>query len=343
MATVNGFRGVPWFVGGGAEHSPEVARNMLAIASQRTQGITGTSDLKVTQGDVPGQFVQVGIGSALIRQGQTPVSQQTYSAYAPTVSRVDIVPTGSSSGRSDLVIVRVEDSSASGSPWQAPADIVNGPYVKPIVIQGVAPGTTTLAQANRGGDTAIVLARIDIPASTGTITNGMIVDLRRMAAPRQETQTNILIAPLDPTTLTSATFTNWISQYNPGNIVPEWATHAQTRFWLGGIYTPGPCDGLIRSELWAENFVNAFTGPAQAFDQDVPVAEYGPSPSQSTGGGAMRFSLSGGAFGTVYQYRGQYAYHRIGAQILNRSDRSFITVDGKSSLMFDITFYEKPI
>jgi hypothetical protein len=316
---------------------------MLAIASQRTQGITGTSDMFVAQGDVPGQFVQIGTGSALVRAGNTPVSQQTYSAFAQAASIVGITPTSSGSGRSDLVVCRVEDPYISGSPWQAPSDPALGSFVKFRVIQGVPPGTTTLAQAGRGGDSAIVLARIDIPASTGTITQGMITDLRQMAQPRQKHLINQTVGGISPAnTLTSGTWALWPG-YAPGNIVPEWATHANITFTVDGIYTVGPCDGGIRIELWGPNAQPIIVGAERKFDYDIPVAEYGGTPSTSTGGGAARFGLSGGAYGAVSQFRGQYAFFRLGAYVLNRSDRSPVTLDEKSYVRFEIDFQENPI
>lgn len=342
MATINGFYKTPWFIGGGAVHTPEVARNFASNATGRTHGIIGTPDLKVTQLDVPGTAVKIATGSAVIRVRNTQAAQQSYDAFAETTSQVDVVATGSGAGRSDLVILRVEDPYIAGSTYQSPADPTTATFVRPLIIQGVPAGTTTLAQAGRGGDSAIVLARIDLPASTGTVTNAMITDLRTMAMPRQETQTNFNQNATGPNTLTSTTFTPWPG-YEPANIVPEWATHAQARFWMSGVYTPGPCDGGIRLELWGPNGQNIIYGPEQRFDQDVPIPAYSPGYTGSTGGGATRFSLSGALYGRVDAFRGQPAAFRLAAYKLNRADRAPITVDTGTSLVFDVTFYERPI
>jgi len=336
------FDPVPWAVGGDADLSPEAARNMLAIATGRAKGIIGTPDLAVTPTPVPSTSVRIATGSGLVQLGGTQAAQQSYSFRAPTATDISVAPTGSGGGRSDLVIARVEDPTVAGAPWQMPSNPRVGPYVFPRIISGVPAGTETLAQAGRAGDSAIVLARIDIPANTGTITAGMIKDLRRMALPRQETQTN-MNQNSTTGTLTSDAYIQW-PDYRPGNRVPEWATHAQARAWFTGIKAVGPVDGSMRLELWGDNNVNIAYGNETKYDIDAPIVEYGGTPEGSTGGGAQRFNMTLALYAPVHAFRDQFAYFVTAAHRLpNRPDRGDISVDANTTIMFDITFYERPI
>lgn len=177
-----------WFIGGGAEHSPESARRALYASTGGAEGVGGPNDLKVVPLETPGQGVRVQIGSALIKSNYVGGETQTYMGTVYQQEYVDTTPTGSAVGRSDMVIMRVEDPFAAGSPYTAPAegDIPLAPYIYIRVISGV-PNTAKRIQDVPGhaNDTAVTLARIDFPASTGTVTSGMIKDMRELAQPRR--------------------------------------------------------------------------------------------------------------------------------------------------------------
>lgn len=221
---------VPWFVGGGAEHSPEVARLLAYAALGGAEGVVSPGDLKVVPLDVPGTQVRVSDGAALILNRATGGDQQTYVARNPDYDTVDIASTGSSGGRSDLIVVRIEDPNMAGEPWQQPADPTVGPYVFTRVIPNV-PNTTTRLQDVAGyeGDSAYTLARIDIPASTGTITSGMIVDLRHLARPRSQRAVYSVANPKADLIALSSAWQALPSVPVTGIQVPTWATHAVIR------------------------------------------------------------------------------------------------------------------
>lgn len=94
---------------------------------------------------------------------------------------VAIAATGSAGGRSDLIVAQVEDPNMAGEPWQTPTNPAVGPYIFTRVIPNVPAGTTSLRPLGYSGRSAIVLARVDLPASTGTVTASMITDLRELA------------------------------------------------------------------------------------------------------------------------------------------------------------------
>lgn len=137
-------------------------------------------DLLVRELEVPGTSVRIAAGACNI-VGREVSWQGTYYGYNIGEDTVAITATDSGGGRSDLVVARAEDPTISGSPWGH--DPATDTLIYTRVIAGVDPGTTELPP---GEGSAIVLARIDIPVSTATITQDMITDLRQMAQPRRE-------------------------------------------------------------------------------------------------------------------------------------------------------------
>jgi hypothetical protein len=162
----------------GAEHSAQQFRMMIKDLARDNQGVTTGSDLKVTALSTPGAGVQVGDGSAVIAGKISPV-QGYYNAYNIGSDTVDIAATGGT-GRSDMLVLRVEDPDYEGD--RNPG----GENPDPIVFFEVIPNVSSSATTVPAGYSAVPLARIDIPASTATITNAMIKDLRQVANPRRE-------------------------------------------------------------------------------------------------------------------------------------------------------------
>lgn len=217
-----------WFIGGGAEHTPESARRLVYASTGGSEGVGSVSDLKVLPLAVPGGGVRVVTGSALIRSNYVGGSTQTYMGSVYEQETVTIAPTGSSGGRSDLIIMRVEDPFAAGSPWSAPTEVESAPYVHIRVVSGVPSGTTRVQNVTgHANDTAITLARVDIPASTGTVTSAMIKDLRQLAQGRNKE--DVFHVPSGVTTtldLVASSVVPWPANTFARVEIPEWATHA---------------------------------------------------------------------------------------------------------------------
>lgn len=229
------FDPVPWFVGGGAEHSPDVARLVAHAATGGASGVISSTDLRVTEMPAPTGTVRVYPGACVIPNTYPGVTQQSYMARSASVTDLPVTPTGSAGGRSDMVIVRVDDPQFGGA---VPADPVSGPYVKAQIIEGVA-GDATDPSAYVSYP-AIALARIDLPANTATVTTAMITDLRKMPLPRRERR----LLTVQPTTayehLVSAdvnTFVNWPAEAQILVDVPEWATEAVLVGDISGAFT----------------------------------------------------------------------------------------------------------
>ena len=231
------FDPVPFAVGGGAEHSAEVFRTMAFTATGGVEGVAESGDLKVTALPTPGASIRVLPGAALIRSRAVGGAQQTYVARNVTATEVPVSATGSGSGRSDLVAVLIKDPYMAGESWPTPSDPAVGPYVEAVIISNVPAGTTSLqAVTGHANTTGYAVARIDIPASTGTITNAMVKDLRKLAS----TRTEMRVAQASstgsgspwaggepgPDPLTSTTFVTWPSVATWQIPVPAWASKA---------------------------------------------------------------------------------------------------------------------
>lgn len=262
-----GWDSVPWFVGGGAMHSPEVARVLAYVALSGNEGILSPTDLKVRALAVPGGSVTVDPGAAAILCRATGQLHQAYAGRLASQDAMTIAPTSAGAGRSDLVVARVEDPYLAGEPWADPEDPASGPYIFTRIIAGVPATTTTLAQLNLGYS-AIPLARVDIPASTGTITQAMITDLRRVANPRRDRHLDIIF----PTTTTaiSSGWTDWRTVATSRSFaVPAWATQAVITADLSGMAVRGnatvgrlrvatagtAAESTIYDEAWSGNTV----------------------------------------------------------------------------------------
>lgn len=200
----------------GVEVPAAVARAVAYASSGGAEGVVEPEGLKVAPLDVPSTQVRVLPGAALVRNRYAGGSLQTYAVLEQIQQSLPVVATGSAGGRSDLVIVRVTDpefgSGDAGSSFE--------------IVQGV-PGTAGSEYAATLGYPALALARIDIPASTATITDDMIVDLRSVAIPRTK---RVVISKeiTTPAGVESSSFTEWPDE---GVMVevPDWATTAVFR------------------------------------------------------------------------------------------------------------------
>lgn len=331
---------VPWFVGGGAEHSPEVARTLAYAATGGKQGIISAGDLKVTPTSVPGGNVQVTVGSAVIPSRNATGRNQSYIARMNTAETVAVAPTSSSGKRSDLVVIQIEDPWVSGEPWQNPTDPKVGPYVFTRVISNVPAGTTDLNDVSGySGRTAITLARIDIPASTGTITSSMITDLRDLAAPRSERQ--IVKGTIDGTrvTLSNTSWKAWPIKPITGVKIPSWATHAvirvdhTVRFVSGQAYAQfqgflGPAGQQDSTTLFADQLIDS-TGNVGEYRQPFIVPSDGQWPIPS--------SLRGKA--------AQFSFRAKGASTANGETNNYGVIGSSVEDYYfaDITFLERPL
>lgn len=218
-----------WAIDGG-NMTGQIARLFYRSATRNNEGIVEIGDLLVKALTVPDSAVTVGDGAAVAR-GKEILWQGSYWAYNLGSEQVPINPTGASTRR-DLVWLRIEDPTFSGSPWSH--DPAVDTCMSFVVTEGVSAGTTTIPT----GYTGIPLALITIPPNTSAITSGMITDLRFMADPRTKTEMFTVQGIWDPGTDSVGNTINYEQFPNGAEWevdIPTWASQAVVSFSLGGL------------------------------------------------------------------------------------------------------------
>lgn len=224
----------------GAQSSARIARLQLQSGTASGNGVVNSDHMQVRELAVPGTSVRITSGGATIL-GQEATFQGSYFAFNVGDAELPISPTDSTGGRSDLIVLRVEDPGIDGTPWAW------DPSVDPVyyfrVVEGVDPAET-LAPA---GTTAIPLARIDIPASTATITQDMITDVRQSANPRRQRELRVMRGGgledgRNDLADYTADFERW-PQYDWTVTIPTWATQVQVKADWSNVWYPAPIDG----------------------------------------------------------------------------------------------------
>ncbi|MFD5599916.1 hypothetical protein ACFWHR_07640 [Leucobacter sp. NPDC058333] len=291
-----------WFVGGGAEHTAEMVRRDTNAKLGGAEGICAVNDLRVLQQPVAIGAVRVTIGSGYIYSRYSSAINETYMGSVTSQEIVTIPQNAGSGVRRDLVVMRVRDPYVQGSPWEDPGANISDPaaadkaranakYVYIERIPSVPAGTRRLQDvAGYENDTAITLARIDIPAATSAITSSMITDLREVARPRRSEV--VFARPRIAADDTAQRFLNGKlsdgGEYFPGGSgapnqfqvdIPLWATRMiiDAR-WMGIYYAAGrnpygrfwiEFGDEYRDHTWPGKFQLEFS--TQAFGFNAPL------------------------------------------------------------------------
>lgn len=312
------FQTAAWFVDGGADLNGNFMRSALQAACLGAQGVVGALDCIVSQTTPSASAGVLIAGGSVIVLGQEIGLQGTYfSQNVGTDATLTLASTGGSP-RSDLIVVRAEDPTFSGSPWGGPA---SGQILFPRVISGVSSGATTAP----GGISAIALARVDIPASTSVITNAMIHDLRQVAVPQQSQG---ILAQAGPGVSSGSGTTSTPVQWPTGAIwsvpIPPWATVMSAQWTVCEVLWGGTNNvrGFVYPVIGA-----SVTAPSVTFTQ--PLVSFA-----STESGARHTLIGGGTVAIPAGLRNttqtvQMAQKTDGTQIgtLAFTEGSFVTLD----------------
>ena len=272
------FDPVPWFVGGGALHSAETARQLTYAVTSGAAGIAALGDLKISQLSTPGTSVRAAAGGVVIPNLYPGGSQQSYVGRAASTTDVPVMATGSGSGRVDLVIARIDDPQYGGT---VPSDVTVGPYIRLDIIQNVAAGSTGLPAGL--AYPAIALARLDIPASTATILTSMITDLRtvvnsRTASVHSQAERDALYpTPYDGLQVYRLD-THQIETYNGTSWGPPMRAVSAKRTTSAGFYATGTLilaapsvvgDGIKKFKITANYCAMTSTGAGDSFNLTI--------------------------------------------------------------------------
>lgn len=329
------FDNAAWAING-AQMGADLARRAM-YAEARQSGIVQKEDLEVTELAVPGVGILISDGVGLVINDYQTDPNEIYVVSNPgshTIPSGDM-PAANPAAKSYIVAVVVGDSdfSQAGHPWMTAEDPPEGEettfeYVRPTLIE-VSAGATTL-DVNYP---ALVLARLDIPADTTTITNSMITDLRTLASPRQSQE--MFVSPVEswtnasPDYIPAATdYQSWGS-YSPTVKVPSWATRAILVCSINGavvIDSSVNIAGSIRTKL------GAVVGPVASFD--FPVGRVGAQRDNlSTAGEYDVTSVAGTT--VVLDVEG---FENIPA---SPTTNQRLRLQNGSQMVFDVRFFEE--
>ncbi|MER5302132.1 hypothetical protein ABT039_22115 [Streptomyces lasiicapitis] len=296
----------------GATHSAQTFRMMIRDLSRGSEGVTEGNDLKVTPLTVPAGGVLVGDGSGIIR-GRAASWQGHYTAYNIGTEQVPIAPTGATA-RADLVVLRVQDPEYEGN--QDPAQ-------DPVVFFDVVSGVSATATAPPAGYSAIPLARINLPANTGTVTAAMITDLRRIANPRRER----ILRTSFPSELSTLKYSDnkwhtWPAAARWSIPIPSWAASMKVVTTFAGLR-------MTKADVYAamQNVIAAEKGQNTVIDDDQ-----GSQTRRSTIVLADNLTVPAVLRGTTQSLFVQTYMSKI--------ETGDLSVDGSTSLICDVEFTE---
>ena len=313
------FQTAAYAVDGNSE-SGNFLRLMLQSATLGAQGCVGHLDCQVNA-TTPTATAGIVItpGAVVVLGNETPY-QGTYYGYNVGNDTTLSIAATAGTARSDMVVVRAEDPTWSGSPWGNPA---SGQILFPRVISGVAAGATTPP----GGISAIPLARIDMPASSSVVQQSYIHDIRTVAVPQTQ---QFQFAQAGP-----GSVTNWptsgINAWPPGVVwnvtVPAFATEMVIMWSVNEIYW---VSGWARANLWPV-IGPSVTSPVVSTPQSLASA-----PS-ATGSG--RHTVGGGGTVTIPpSIRGTNQTIRFAQQVAGQT--GIMAADEGSSVTLIGTFQQ---
>jgi hypothetical protein len=277
------FRSDVWAVDGN-QTDALLARLMNQAASLGSQGVIGHLDCQVNATGPATAGIVITSGGVTVLGAESPY-QGAYTGW--NVGNDTSLSIGSTGGspRSDMVVIRAEDPTWSGSPWGNPA---SGQILFPRVLTNVGGGATIPP----GGYSCIPLARIDMPASTATVQQSYIHDLRQVCNPQRllEVQT-----AAGPGTASNWTVSTTPHAWPPGAswqvYVPPWATTMVVTWDIIDIFwstSPGTAArGYINPMLGA-----SVTAPVLSMPQTL--VSIPPPPA-----GIVRLDVSGGSTASI--------------------------------------------
>lgn len=322
-----------WAVDGETDVPAKISRLMLRSATRNGQGIVEIGDLRVEELDVPATAVVVRDG-AFIARGAEELWQGSYWGYNIGDEQVSLTATSSAGPRSDLVYLRIEDPTAAGTAWGH--NVAAGdPLAYLVVKEGVSSGTKTIP----AGETGIPLALITRPASTGTVLQEHITDLRKMVDPRTLTDQLFLYGVwTNADTLGNVALPDY-EQFPSGASwsidAPEWAGQLVISYQMFGLqYRKTGAPGAGNSDD-ARGVTHANFGGSLTADIGYWVRSQVQDYTRTAVGG-------GGQLAVTQAMRGTTQTLTIEGAEQDSTYKGYLEADGGSALFLTYTFREVP-
>lgn len=322
----------------GALLSSSLARRDSFASTSGEQGIVSVDALQVLPLSTPGVGVRITAGTGLVTNGYQGVVAARNETYTISNPGEHVVPSGqmpasNPSAKSYILAIVIGDPefSQAGHPWMLSSDPPAGEeetfeYVRPTLIE-VPAGTKKLNVPYP----ALELARLDIPSNTTTITSGMIVDLRKVALPRNREAVEFVYGAADNLLGGSTpvlTYENWPNTAHWDIDVPTWATVAKIQaFIYNSIST--------KNNMRARFRVSAYSGSTLVGSSDI-VHYNGPDAV-----GTDRIPiLMGGDFNIPAAYRGTTLNFRVEGTCVDTASLNGMDTDSLTSCFLRVRLDE---
>lgn len=233
----------------GATMSSDLAREAVYASTGGAEGVISVGDLKVIATSPASDQVQIKAGGGLVLNRSNGASNQSYTIDNDNNEDelVTVATTGAGGGgRHDLVCIRVRDPQYA--PWPAPpsGEEATYPYVDSFIISDVPANTKSFAELGLNYS-AIAVARLDLPANNAVVTDGQIVDLRKVAIPR--THEEIFHSATTVDDLLNGTANTYEAFPNGAYMdidVPTWATTCVVSGYIEGLRLQSAGSGKLR-------------------------------------------------------------------------------------------------
>lgn len=330
---------VPYVINGAA-HSAALFRRQAQRPATDQVGVSRPGDLKVTQLPAAATGFRIAQGGLSLPSRFPGRGRESYGVEnGDAVIDVTDVPGTGSSARRDAIVVELLDPNYLPITHEDAA-LTN--YMTVHVVQEVAAGAKTIDNIpSFNNRTAYVLAFINWPASTTSITNAMIQDARVLASPEYmpfKISYALSGAEVDAVTSTSAYPAGgqtWPIQAEVAAQllvdIPDWATHVMTEVTLYGVHFPG---GEASGAVWLR--IGANTG-LYISGQDTRWDSDGVANSQrNVVGVADTLALPEAMRGTTQQFRPR-------ALRFTGTNATTARLDRVSSVVIDGMFIQRAI
>lgn len=277
----------------GARTSAQQARLQLYAQTKGAEGVISAGDLRVTALNPASNGVAIAPGG-YVAPGREVAAQGSYTEHMTTSDTSSLnglfSANTTNSPRIDLICVRVEDPSISGTPWG------HNPATDPLsyfrIIEDVTRHDAWRFSWAAPGQTGVALSFVEIPANVSNpqITDAMLTNVRNVINPWSESffRSHAIVSGEQQDYLSSSTgeiFPDslWKDQDWGQFTIPEWATRMRVRVIHSGLTgrPPGGAWGDFWVQVGPSNDDQNFT--TQKVRYNTPVNDGNTRPTYAFG------------------------------------------------------------